>query len=78
MLSSTDEMGPYKNGNGLSERRRSMKKADPDDLRSEYRCGDLGLGVRGKYLKSYRSGTNLVLLHPDIEKAFPTQVIEQL
>ena len=28
-----------------------------DDLRPEYRRGDLGLGVRGKYLESYRSGT---------------------
>ena len=39
-----------------------MKKADPDDLRPEYRRGDLGPGVRSKYLESYRSGTNLVLL----------------
>ena len=49
-----------------------MKKADPDDLRPEYRWRDLGSGVRGKYLESYRSGTNLVLLHPDVAKAFPT------
>ena len=49
-----------------------MKKADPDDLRPEYRRGDLGPGVRDKYLESYRSGTNLVLLHPDVAKAFPT------
>ena len=34
----------------------------PNDLRPEYRRGDLGPGVRGKYLESYRSGTNLVLL----------------
>ena len=49
-----------------------MKKADLDDLRPEYLRGDLGYGVRGKYLESYRSGTNLVLLHPDVAKAFPT------
>ena len=49
-----------------------MKKADPDDLRPEYRRGDLGPGVRGKYLESYWSGINLVLLHPDVAKAFPT------
>ena len=41
-----------------------MKKADPDDLRPEYRRGDFGPGVRGKYLESYQSGTNLVLIHP--------------
>ena len=49
-----------------------MKKADPNELRPEYRRGDLGPGVRGKYLESYRSGTNLVLLHPDVAKVFPT------
>lgn len=50
-----------------------MKKADPDELRPEYRRGDLGPGVRGKYLASFRSGTNLVLLDPDVAKAFPTE-----
>ena len=49
-----------------------MKKADLDDLRPEYRREDLDAGVRGKYLESYQSGTNLVLLHPDVAKAFPT------
>ena len=51
---------------------RSIRKADPDDLRPQYRRGDLDSGIRGKYLESYRSGTNLVLLHPDVAKAFPT------
>ena len=49
-----------------------MKKADTDSFRPEYCREDLGSGVRGKYLKSFRSGTNLVLLHPDVAKAFPT------
>ena len=49
-----------------------MKKADSDELRSEYRREDLGPGVRGKHLESSRSGTNLVLLHPDVARAFPT------
>jgi hypothetical protein len=30
-------------------------------------------GVPGKYVERYRSGTNLILLEPDIAKAFPTQ-----
>ena len=50
-----------------------MKKANLDELRPEYRRGDFGLGVRGKYLESFRSETNLVLLHPDVAKAFPTE-----
>jgi len=28
-------------------------------------------GVRGKYAKRYRAGTNLVLLEPEVAKAFP-------
>lgn len=50
----------------------SMKTASSDELRSEYRRGDLGPGVRGKYFESFQSGTNLVLLEPDIARAFPT------
>ena len=49
-----------------------MKKTDTDRFRPEYCREDLGSGVRGKYLKSFQSGTNLVLLHPDVAKAFPT------
>jgi hypothetical protein len=50
-----------------------MKKAKPDELRPEYHREDLGQGVRGKYFESYRKGTNLVLLSPDVAKAFPTE-----
>jgi hypothetical protein len=50
-----------------------MAKNDMDELRPEYRREDLGPGVRGKYLEAYREGTNLVLLSPDVAKAFPTE-----
>lgn len=50
-----------------------MKKAKSEELRSEYRREDLGPGVRGKYFESYQKGTNLVLLSPDVAKAFPTE-----
>jgi len=33
---------------------------------------DFSKGMRGKYLKHYKSGTNLVVLAPDIAKLFPT------
>ena len=49
-----------------------MKRADLDELRPEYRREDLGVGVRGNYLEAFQAGTNLVLLHPDVAKAFPT------
>jgi hypothetical protein len=28
-------------------------------------------GVRGKYAKRYREGTNIVLIDPDLHKLFP-------
>jgi hypothetical protein len=43
-----------------------------DDLRPEYDLSQLRGGVRGKYLKRYRAGTNLTLLEPDVRAAFPT------
>jgi hypothetical protein len=54
---------------------KSTKKAsvpDKDTLRPEYRREDLGVGVRGKYATKVREGSNLVLLDPDVAKAFPT------
>ena len=43
-----------------------------DDLRSEYNFTQMGQGVRGKYIDRYQTGTNVVLLEPEIAKAFPT------
>ena len=48
-----------------------MKKGKSNGLRPEYRREDLGPGVRGKYLSSYREGTNMILLSPDVAKVFP-------
>ena len=43
-----------------------------DELRPEYEMKSLLKdGVRGKYSKKYREVTNLVLLEPDVAKAFP-------
>ncbi len=50
------------------------KKADAngrDDLRPEYDASLIRRGVRGKYAARFRSGTNLVLLAPDVAAAFP-------
>ena len=38
-----------------------------DELRPYY---DFSKGVRGKYAKQYARGTNLVLLEPDVARAF--------
>lgn len=43
-----------------------------DELRPEYDLHELLKGgIRGKYVARYRAGTNLVLLDPDVAKAFP-------
>ena len=45
-----------------------------DELRPEYDLHELLKGgVRGKYVARYRAGTNLVLLDPDVAKAFPDE-----
>jgi hypothetical protein len=38
-------------------------------MRKEY---DFGKGVRGKYAKKYKAGTNIVLLDPNVAKVFKT------
>ncbi len=46
---------------------------DPnDELRPEYTRANLKNGVRGKYLAEFQSGTNLILLEPDVAEAYPT------
>ena len=45
-----------------------------DELRPEYDLRQLlKAGVRGKYAKRYHAGTNLVLLEPEIRKAFRSE-----
>ena len=48
----------------------SMKTADQDI--PEFKRDQLGKGVRGKYLKHFMQGSNVVVLLPEIQKAFPT------
>ena len=48
-----------------------MKKANKkndSDIQTEY---DFSHGVRGKYARKYAEGTNVVVLEPDVAKAFP-------
>lgn len=45
-----------------------------DELRSEYDFAQMQGGVRGKYVERYRAGTNLVLLDPDVARAFPNDI----
>jgi hypothetical protein len=42
-----------------------------DEMRPEYDFSKMKIVGRGIYRERYRSGTNLVLLEPDVRKAFP-------
>ena len=44
------------------------KNPKTDELRAEY---DFSSGVRGKHHRAYKAGTNVVVLDPDVAKAFP-------
>lgn len=51
-----------------------MKKAKlemADELRPEYKRSDFGEIVRGKYANRVKEESNVVLLEPDIARAFP-------
>ena len=47
-------------------------KRDKNTMRDEYPENLIKSGVRGKYAKRYREGTNVVLIDPDLQKLFPT------
>lgn len=51
--------------------KKKIKTEMDDELLPEYDMRKLLKGgVRGKYAERYRAGTNLVLLDPDVAKAF--------
>jgi hypothetical protein len=51
--------------------KKKLKSEYQDDLLPEYDLKTLLKGaVRGKYVRQYKAGTNLVLLEPDVSKAF--------
>ena len=45
--------------------------SENDEMRPEYPSELIKSGVRGKYAKRYREGTNIVLIDPDLHKIFP-------
>jgi len=42
-------------------------------MRPEYDFASMKGGVRGRYAKRFREGTNIVLLDPAVIEAFPTE-----
>ena len=49
-------------------RSKNVRRTVRDDMLPEY---DFSGGVRGKYARRFREGTNLVLLEPDLAERFP-------
>jgi hypothetical protein len=43
-----------------------------DDLKPEYSPELIQSGARGKYAQQYKEGTNVVVIDPDLARAFPT------
>src|SRR5437879_6759433 len=56
-----------------SMKKTTRKRKQASDLRQEYDLSSLKGGVRGKYFERYQSGTNLVLLSPDVARHFPNE-----
>lgn len=53
--------------------KRKSKDENVDELHAEYDLAELlKHGVQGKYAERYREGTNLMLLDPDVPRAFPS------
>jgi hypothetical protein len=48
--------------------KKAPSKSRTREMRAEY---DFSGGARGKYVDRYRLGTNVVLLDPELAKAFP-------
>jgi hypothetical protein len=47
--------------------KKAPNKSGRKQMRNEY---DFSQGERGKYVRRYRQGTNVVLLEPDVAKVF--------
>lgn len=50
---------------------KKVKLEMADELRPEYKRSDFGEIVRGKYVNRVKEESNVVLLEPDIARAFP-------
>ena len=58
-----------------AESEHSMKNSRPstDDMRAEYDFASMKGGVRGKYARQAKAGSNIVLIEPEVASAFPTE-----
>jgi hypothetical protein len=52
--------------------KKTSNKSSRKQARNEY---DFSQGERGKYARRYAQGTNVVVLEPDVAKAFPNSKV---
>ncbi len=53
---------------------KKAKQTEKDELRAEYKRSDFPKGlVRGKYAERLREASNVVVLEPEVARAFPNQ-----
>jgi hypothetical protein len=50
---------------------RKAKATAKDELRPEYSRSDFGALVRGKYIERLRTGSNVVVIAPEVADLFP-------
>jgi hypothetical protein len=54
---------------------KKAKSSNSDDMRSEYRRSDFKKLERGKFYRKVMARSNVVVLKPEVAKAFPNSVI---
>jgi hypothetical protein len=53
---------------------KKVRQTDKGELRAEYKRSDFPKGlVRGKYAERLRESSNVVVLDPEVARAFPNQ-----
>lgn len=53
---------------------KKVKETKGNELRAEYKLSDFPRGfVRGKYASRLRKSSNIVVLRPEVAKAFPNE-----
>ena len=53
---------------------KKVKQTGKDELRAEYKRSDFpGALVRGKYAKRMRESSNVIVLKPEVNEAFPNE-----
>jgi hypothetical protein len=56
-------------------KKNSIKKQDDDELNDEYDLSKMTILPKGRFDPQHRIGNNVVVLEPDVAKAFPNDEV---